>query len=116
MNFANLFLMAADLPLKLEKRPRLIFQDGESIIHVIFGNDRLILPHDKTGSTISLIPLSPIVNGVTLEGDFKYHLRRGALRFGLTLGISNEYYGGQGAVSIEDGTLAVFIQPPLKKQ
>jgi thiamine pyrophosphokinase len=116
MNFANLFLMAASLPQKDAKRPRLIFQDGIKLIFIMDGKDTLYLSNNEKDSLISLIPLCPVVTGVSLSGDFKYPLFEGTLHFGLTLGLSNEFYGGDGDISIEDGILAVFIQPLPKNE
>ena len=79
--------------------------------HVFTGPDRLPLPLDKTGSLISMIHMSPEATGITLEGEFKYPFRHGKISFGPTLGLSNEFHGGAGAVTLEAGTLALFIQP-----
>jgi thiamine pyrophosphokinase len=116
MTFANLFMPAAGIRPLAEKRPRVFFLDGECLASVITGPDVFILPFDKTGSIVSLIPLFPEAKGVTLEGRFKYPLRKGRLRFGRTLGLSNEYHGGAGSIALEEGVLAVFIHPLPKAE
>ena len=57
-------------------------------------------------SYISLLPLTPKVGGVTLEG-FKYPLNGAELRMGYTLAVSNELNGDEGTVRIEDGALLI---------
>jgi thiamine pyrophosphokinase len=111
MSFSSLFLPAAAFPRAPEKKARIVYLHGESLIYAFAGPDKLTLPFDKTGSLVSLIPLCPEARGVTLEGEFKYPLRRGKIPFGSTLGLSNEYRGGAGAVILEEGVLAVIIQP-----
>ncbi|MDR2611703.1 MAG: thiamine diphosphokinase [Deltaproteobacteria bacterium] len=113
MTFSNLFLPAASAAADAAgKRPRFLFRDGMTLVYVLSGPDRLTLPCDTAGSTVSLVPLSPKVRGVTLKGGFKYPLKNGNLTFGITLGMSNEFYGRGGLLSVRRGTLAVFIECP----
>lgn len=57
-------------------------------------------------SYVSLLPLTPTVGGVTLEG-FKYPLSGAELRMGYTLAVSNEFADDAGTVRIEDGLLLI---------
>ncbi|UVI27663.1 thiamine diphosphokinase [Paenibacillus spongiae] len=56
---------------------------------------------------ISLLPLSDVVRGITLDG-FQYPLREATLEIGQSLGISNALVGEQGVVSIREGLLLVI--------
>jgi len=60
----------------------------------------------SAGDTVSLLPLSPTVWGITTEG-LSYPLERGTLTWGTTLGVSNEMTGPQASVAFEAGTLLV---------
>jgi thiamine pyrophosphokinase len=92
------------------KNPVCLFKDGESLIYVLFGPQRLALPQERIGETLSLIPLSPVVREVSLIGDFQYPLNKGDLRFGLTIGLSNKIKGSEGEVVLKEGVLAVFLE------
>jgi thiamine pyrophosphokinase len=111
MAIANLLLPAAFLPTLGKRRPRIIFQEGDCVIHILEGNDQVALTAAEGGSLVSLVPLGSVCREVTLKGDFKYPLDGAILYLGLTLGVSNELRGGVGEVIMEEGTLAVFIQP-----
>ncbi|MDR3155294.1 MAG: thiamine diphosphokinase [Deltaproteobacteria bacterium] len=113
MTFSNLFLPAS-IALKdaAGKKPRFLFRDGATLVYVLAGPDKLTIPFETAGSTVSLVPLSQGVRGVTLKGGFKYPLKNGSLDFGITLGMSNEFYGRGGLLTVKRGILAVFIACP----
>lgn len=56
------------------------------------------------GETISLFPLNKDVEGLTIKG-FKYELSNFRLRFGIGLGISNEFMEKTATVSFTKGPL-----------
>jgi thiamine pyrophosphokinase len=113
MTFSNLFLPASVAAKdKAGKKPRFLFRDGSTLVYLMVGPDRLTIPFETVGGTVSLVPLSPAVRGVTLNGGFKYPLKDGNLDFGITLGMSNEFYGRGGLLTVRRGTLAVFIETP----
>lgn len=56
---------------------------------------------------VSLLPLTPEVTGITLEG-FLYPLDNATLKLGQSLGISNRLTGSSGTVSIDSGLLLVI--------
>jgi thiamine pyrophosphokinase len=60
----------------------------------------------QVGDTVSLIPLSPQVDGVSTRG-LEWPLANGRLEFGSTLGISNELSEPQAAVQVSEGVLLV---------
>lgn len=61
----------------------------------------------RKGDTISLLPLSSRVTGITLTG-FKYPLDRATIEIGETLGISNRLINERGTIAIESGYLLVI--------
>lgn len=60
----------------------------------------------QPGDLLSLIPLSNLAQGITLEG-FKYPLQDEDLTLGSSRGISNVLLGSQGRVTLKDGILLV---------
>lgn len=56
---------------------------------------------------VSLLPLTPIVKGITLRG-FLYPLENAELEIGTSLGISNELANGAGTVQLSEGALFVM--------
>lgn len=56
---------------------------------------------------VSLLPLTPEVTGIDLEG-FKYPLHQATLKIGQSLGISNRLSGRKGTVSVEGGLLLII--------
>lgn len=56
---------------------------------------------------ISLIPLTDIVTGITLEG-FKYPLTDATLHRGFTIGISNELTNDSGFITVASGQLLII--------
>jgi len=59
------------------------------------------------GDTISLLPLSSEVSGITLSG-FEYPLVQEKIEIGKTRGISNRLINEKGTISIEEGYLLVI--------
>ncbi|MBE0409329.1 MAG: thiamine diphosphokinase [Anaerolineales bacterium] len=62
--------------------------------------------HGKTGDTVSLIPFSPTVEGITTNG-LKWSLEEAELELGTTLGISNELSNHTANIQIHNGNLLV---------
>lgn len=70
--------------------------------------DNITLVKNKTyGKYISLIPLTTIVEGITLEG-FKYPLNNASLSIGLSLGVSNEIVEDRATIELKQGILIVI--------
>lgn len=78
--------------------------DEHNTIHLV---DKELSLQALVDHSISLLPLSMEVRGITLTG-FKYPLRDAQLAVGQTLGISNVLTGGTGHISIQDGLLLVI--------
>ena len=56
------------------------------------------------GEVISLFPIGGDVSGLTLQG-FKYNLNNYDLRFGIGIGLSNEFKSKKASISFKDGML-----------
>ncbi len=63
---------------------------------------------EKQGHTLSLIPMSETVSGITIEG-MKYPLDNESLSFGSTRGISNEIVDASAKVVLQAGVLVVML-------
>ena len=82
--------------------------EGNQIAQVIYAGDTLTLDLPP-GSTVSAIPFSPQVTGVTYSG-LRYPLVDGTLAFGSTRGVSNEVVAPPATIYIETGTLLVVTE------
>jgi thiamine pyrophosphokinase len=84
---------------------RLLAADGPDIAVLLKGEDayKFIV---NPGDTISLIPLSSEVNGVATRG-LRWVLEDATLKFGSTLGVSNETTGETAWIEISNGQLLV---------
>ncbi|MEK3659935.1 thiamine diphosphokinase [Paenibacillus odorifer] len=56
---------------------------------------------------VSLLPLTPEVSGITLEG-FQYPLTNATLKLGQSLGVSNKLVSSSGTVTIRSGLLLII--------
>lgn len=72
---------------------------------VFFVSQKIVLT-GKKGDTVSLIPLTGDVKGVSTTG-LKWKLREDVLVFGKTKGVSNEMTAGRAVISVTKGTLLV---------
>jgi len=61
----------------------------------------------EIGQTVSLLPLSDKVTGITLEG-FEYPLENGVMEIGKPYGISNRLIAAKGVISVKTGYLLVI--------
>ena len=70
--------------------------------------NKITLYKNRTyGKYISLIPLTSIVEGLTLIG-FKYPLKEASLSFGKSLGVSNEIVEDVAHIQLKEGILIVI--------
>jgi thiamine pyrophosphokinase len=102
-SLANVHLLAA----ARKRGVRAVAVDGRNEIRLAFGGDRLTLRRTDR-PTVSLLPLTPVVTGVTLEG-FRYPLTDARLEIGQSLGISNVLEADEGSVSVGEGWLLVMF-------
>jgi thiamine pyrophosphokinase len=77
--------------------------DGDCEIFVVTGK---VTVEGERGQTVSLLPLSSVVTGLTLDG-FEYPLQDGILEVGRPMGISNTLAAAQGTISVHAGYLLV---------
>jgi thiamine pyrophosphokinase len=97
---ANLLILAQRLwpvPLRLA--------EGDEVAQVLRGGERIVL-EVPVGSTVSAIPLSPLVTGITYTG-LEYPLQDATLALGSTRGVSNVVAASPATVTIREGVLLV---------
>lgn len=73
----------------------------------LFIADRQHVIEGKPGQTVSFLPLSDEVTGITLKG-FEYPLSNGIMEMGRPYGISNRLAAEEGVVSVKSGYLLVI--------
>ncbi len=99
-------LLLAGLPAAV--RRRVVLTDGAQFARTVEGTLEL---RGSPGDLVSLLPLTPRVEGVFLEG-FSFPLCDGELRWGNTLGVSNHLAGPRGLIRVEgEGTLLAVHTP-----
>jgi thiamine pyrophosphokinase len=85
--------------------------DDRHLIFCLKGPKQIRLP-GSIGDQVSLLPLSSVVEGVSLEG-LKYPLTNACLTMGSTQGISNVMVTDAADIEIENGILLVTIAHAL---
>jgi thiamine pyrophosphokinase len=80
--------------------------EGDQSAEILRGPGSLTL-HGDVGATVSLIPLSAAVTGITYRG-LRYPLENATLAFGSTRGVSNELSETTATISIDEG-MALII-------
>ena len=90
----------------------IILDDGITEVHFLSGTESVTLNTNKWGinSAVSVVPLSPVVKGVTLTGLY-YPLEDADIYSGKTLSFSNKPKEGDSefTVSIKGGNAAVIV-------
>lgn len=86
-------------------KSRLVVVEGLDTAYILHGGENLVI-QGEAGDTISLLPLSPQVTGVTTQ-NLRWPLAEARLDFGSTLSISNEMTVSTAAIQIATGTLLV---------
>lgn len=79
--------------------------EGDQIARIMWAGESMTLT-GEIGSTVSVVPLSAEVNGITYQG-LQYPLVQGTLRLGSTRGISNVIQSQPASISIAHGILLV---------
>jgi thiamine pyrophosphokinase len=105
---ANLLILAQrnwPVPLRLA--------EGNQLAQVLRSGETLTL-QAAPGSTVSAIPLSALVTGITYKG-LEYPLQDATLTIGSTRGVSNVVASSPATITIKDGVLLVVcvIEPML---
>ncbi len=81
-----------------------IITDSEEITAVVSGS----VLHQLAGCRASLIPTTPEVKGLTLEG-FKYNLAKANIKYGSTLTLSNVIISDRAKISFQEGGLILVV-------
>lgn len=98
---ANLLILAQrDWPAQVR------IAEGNQVAQMMHDGDTLVL-EGPVGSTVSAIPLSSEVTGISYDG-LQYALTGGVLRFGSTRGVSNVTVEAPATIRIESGKLLVI--------
>jgi len=103
MTFSNILLMASDLVDGVHVR----LLDGTQEIFCIKGAAKVMLI-DRDGANLSLLPLSPSVNGITLKG-MKYPLKNESLCLGTSRGLSNIVLNSRATILVDQGILLAVL-------
>lgn len=103
---ANIQLL--QIPLKKHIRTCII-NDNNKIVLLDAESGIEVLPKNEKYKYLSLIPLTEIVKGVTIEG-VKYPLNKTTfyLNERISLGVSNEIISSEATVSVDQGILIVI--------
>ena len=102
---ANLLILAQrdwSVPLRLA--------EGDQEASLLRGPQRLTL-HGTVGATVSVIPLTPKVRGITYSG-LRYPLHAATLALGSTRGVSNEFAAETATVELVAGLLLIVQTEP----
>ncbi len=103
-SLANLLLLAR--PEWATARLRMV--DGNQMAWPLHSGQEAAI-EGSPGDLLSLVPLSPLVSGVTLDG-VEWPLRAANLYFGSTLTISNRLTGPVAHLCLEEGLVLVIHQ------
>lgn len=97
MTLTNIFLLT-QIPKKINAK---IIHENQEIFLIQKDNFSI---NGIPGETISLLPLNGDVKGLTLKG-FKYEIKNYNLRFGIGIGLSNEFKKKKVSISFKNGLL-----------
>ncbi|AOT68410.1 thiamine diphosphokinase [Geosporobacter ferrireducens] len=97
---ANILLL---VPL-LQKGIRASIQDEHN--HIWITSDELFL-EGEVGDSVSILPLTPKVEGVTLNG-LEYPLKDATIKMGQSIGVSNQFAVQHASITIKQGTILVI--------
>lgn len=86
---------------------RVSLVDAKNVVYLMRPGGRMTL-EGEPGGFISLLPLTPEVTGVVIEG-VKWPLNNATLRWGESLGISNRFMETEAFVALREGYLLVIL-------
>ncbi|MBW2591869.1 MAG: thiamine diphosphokinase [Deltaproteobacteria bacterium] len=110
MTIANIFMLAAPILVQTQVR---IVDDFQEIILLCEMKPHSI--HGRAGDTLSLVPLSEDVQGITL-GGLEYPLQDDILKFGATRGISNVLVNDTATIYFKQGQLLCILTRTNRKE
>lgn len=103
MTFANLLLLAAPRYAEIKFQ----VNEGNTTAFIIRGGETLELS-SQPGITVSTIPLNGPASGISYQG-LQWPLEKTKLPFATPRGVSNVTVGTDVRISLEKGTLLVFV-------
>lgn len=98
---ANIFLIEA----YYKKGVKIKIIDNNNLVQIV--TDKMEIRYKKN-YFVSIIPMTDIIEGITLEG-FKYPLYNVNVQRGSTLCISNQILEDKGIISLSKGNALVFV-------
>lgn len=101
--FANIQILAY-----MSKRGLKVKLVGKDSVMTAVTNGELRLKQ-RTGGRISVFSHSDSARGVTIKG-LMYEVENATLKNEIPLGVSNEFVGREGSISVKDGTLVVIYE------
>lgn len=99
MSLANIFLLSHPKYYQLA----IMIIGHDHLLYIINPNHPLQLV-GRAGDTISLLPLTPVVNGIETS-NLRYPLNKEALHASSTRGISNMLINSEGYITLDEGVL-----------
>jgi len=102
------------LPARQEWPVPILLADGRQLARVLRGGETVTL-HGTPGDTVSAVPLSAEVTGVTYTG-LEYPLTDATLCLGSTQGVSNRMVGESAVIRLTSGILLLVQEknePPI---
>lgn len=108
---ANVLLLAKQLPPEQKPRVPVWLVEGDQLAQVVRGGECITL-RAPVGSTVSLLPLSLRVTGITYSG-LAYPLVNASLRLGSARGMSNVVTSTPATVQITTGVALVVQTIPM---
>jgi len=103
MTFSNVLLLASDFLHNVHIR--LLDQNQEMFC---INGSRQVNLNQRKGTSLSLLPLSLYVEGITLQG-MKYSLNNEYLQMGSSRGLSNIIIDQNASIRIQKGRLLVYL-------
>lgn len=88
--------------------------DGNQRAYLLRGGEQIALSGHR-GDTVSIVPLSPVLEGVQATG-LRWPLENADLHFASSLSISNELAGPEAQIVAQKGTAIVTYSPTHKHQ
>jgi thiamine pyrophosphokinase len=104
MNFSNIMLLSSPR----FDQVRFYIESGETSIRILRGGMKLNI-NKRTDDRLSIIPLCPQANGITLKG-LEWILDNASLDFGSQRGLSNRILNEEAIIQLRSGKLLVIIE------
>lgn len=99
MSLSNIFLLSHPKYYQLA----IMIIGHDHVLYIVNPSNPLQLT-GRAGDTISLLPLTPVVEGIETS-NLRYPLRKESLQASSTRGISNELINGEGYITLDEGVL-----------